>query len=621
MEKLQLDLHQPLLSVRRFSPTLTSSNVMNKKKTEKSVPRRQHSLPLPKSDYELGEVVKPAAVPFVWEHTPGRPKSGNEPEAQTPIEPSNTPRLPPGRYEDQNAFRPQTESPRLGDSTALWEKLKKVVNGEGECDSESGDDGFSDALDTISPTKTLSMNCSVSDLSGYAGSDAKPCGTFCADVQTRDFMMKRFLPAAKAMVLDTPQYVPKKQSVTPERPRPIKTLVSGKRKPIREQERSAIVPHYGKYTEDRESEVEVDECDDSRKKSVKMFGLFSRFCLKNSMCLLNPVPGMKAQTQVPISSAKKVKRLARTAYSGPLTLTGDKHSWGAVPKLKSDSRSHSHEIHKVNSNPTGESMRFSYSGDLRMMRSSSPYRGLMGGISPYQNEAHRSPSPIREGGGFVVVTKDVEKYKPIKSIRTYQDVSSRQRHKQASGSTTPTFEKTLYIDSVNTVERPASESVSSEAGSLRDYSSKDFTASVDSSRIEDPVTVEFLIQDIMEDLRIDKSGDQFSGSTNCSKLNNLSIRDTNNERILNADDEGNNPDVSSVLSLLPPPLPKSPSESWLWRTLPSIPLQHQKKQRAKASDTSTKWEIIVKTSNMHHDHMRYSEELVPHVSQHSKIQK
>ncbi|PSR98634.1 Enolase [Actinidia chinensis var. chinensis] len=618
MEKKQLDLHQPLLSVRRFSPTLSPSNVMNKKKTEKSVPHRQQSLPLPKTDYELGEVVKPAAVPFVWEHIPGRPKGGNKPEARTSIEPSNTPRLPPGRYEDQNALRPQIESSPLSDSAALWEKLTKVVNGEEECDSESGDDGFSDALDTISPTETLSMNCSVSDLSGYAGSGAKPCGTFCADVQTRDFMMKRFLPAAKAMVLDTPQYVPKKQSVTPERPRPVKTVVSGERKPICEQKSSAIVPHYGKYTEDRESEEEVDECDNSRKKSVKMFGLFSRFCLKNSMCLLNPVPGMKARTQVPISSVKEVKKPARTAYSGPLTRTGDKHSWGAVPKLKSDSRSHSHELHKVNSNPTGESTRLSYSGDLRMMRSSSPYRGLMGGISPYRNEARRSPSPFRGGRGFVGVTKDVEKHKPIKSIRTNQDVLSHQRHKQASGSTTPTFEKTLYVDSVNTVERPVSESVSSGAASLKDYSSKDFAASVDSSRMEDTVTVEFLVEDLMEDLRIDQSRDQLSGSTNCSKLNTNSVLGTSN---LNEDDEGNNPDVSSVLSPLPPPLPKSPSESWLWRTLPSIPLRHQKKQRAKASDTGTKWETIVKTSNVHHDHMRYSEELVPHVSQHSKTQK
>jgi hypothetical protein len=72
-------------------------------------------------------------------------------------------------------------------------------------------------------------------------------------------------------------------------------------------------------------------------------------------------------------------------------------------------------------------------------------------------------------------------------------------------------------------------------------------------------------------------------------------------------------------SPLPPPLPKSPSESWLWRALPitsfknSLLHSNQRNQsHAKRNDSNTtssnvKWETIVKTSNLSHDHVRFSQ--------------
>ncbi|CAL5346189.1 unnamed protein product [Camellia sinensis] len=616
MEKKQLDLDAPLLSVRRFSSRLASLDGSNKKKTEKSLPHRQQSLPVYKSDWELGEVTKPAAVPFIWEQIPGRAKCGNESGAQSPVEPSNTPRLPPGRtldvvskqfledvYEDHIVQKPQIES-------NLWERLNKGVNEERESGSESEDDEFSDAPDTLSPTQTFSMNCSVSDLSGYGSSDMKPCGTFSADLQTRDLMMNRFLPAAKAMVLDTPQYVPKKQQMTPERPKPVRKEVTRERTPCLE---SAIVPHYGRSIEDVESE---DEEVDFGKKTVKFRGLFSRFCLKNSLCLLNPVPGMKGMkvrtTQVPTtSSAKEVNRLARAAYSGPLTQP-DKHYWGASYKQKLDSgpRSHSHELHKVKSKPIGESKRLSYSGNLHMMRRSSPYSSFSKAvISPYQNEA--SKSPFREEPRFVGVTNNFENVKAMKGYSNFQDVSCHQRYKRVSGSTTPTVEKTLYIDSVNIVELPVSESISSGAESIKGRHGN-FGTSVDSSTIEETtasglVDIDTPCSAQVLDVRSQEDRMEVSRHDQVRSQQSKSLF-SNNEHSLNADNEVN-PSVGSMLSPLPPPLPKSPSESWLWRTLPSISLRHPKKQHGKASNTGTKWETIVKTSNVHHDHVRYSEEL------------
>lgn len=340
MQKKQLDLEQPLLSVRRFSSKLASSKEVNKKRFEKSLPNRQQSVPVSKSDWELEQVTKPASVPFTWEQIPGKAKGEN----QSPVEPSNTPRLPPGRacdilnsYEDRSAFKSQNHySPLNNEISTLWESLKKRVNAEGDaCDPDSEVDDYSDALDILSPTDSVSMKCSASGLSEFGGSDATPCGNFSANTQTKDLMMKRFLPAAKAMVLDTPQYVPKKQSMTPDRPRPVKKVVSGEMKPLHDQKYSVSVPQYVKHKDEQGSEEEYNEPVNNGKKAVKAFGLFSRFCLKNSLCLLNPVPGMKVRTRVPNSSekeirlplspsAKEVNRMARTSHSGPLPQTAEK---------------------------------------------------------------------------------------------------------------------------------------------------------------------------------------------------------------------------------------------------------------------------------------------------------
>ncbi|KAF5943852.1 hypothetical protein HYC85_017929 [Camellia sinensis] len=430
MEKKQLDLDAPLLSVRRFSSALVSSNGENKKMIEKSIPHhRHHSLPSFKSEWELAEVTKPVAVPFLWEQIPGRPKGGSESEAQSPIEPSNTPRLPPGRAIE---FSKPSSEKGYKDQNAT---LNKGV------DTDSEYDEYSDALDMLSPTETLSMNSRVS------GSDAKPCGTYFADMQTRDFMMNRFLPAAKAMDIES-----------------------------------------------EDEDDEDDEYDSSGKTSVKGCGLFSQFCFKNSLCLLNPVPGMKPVTHFPITSAKEVSRLARTAYSGPRTQIADKHAGSAVYKPKFDYRAQSHELHKVKSKLTIESHRLRYSDDLPNLR----------------------------GQG---------------------------------------------------------------------------------NRIED--------------LRINQGQDQQSMSLDCSRLHCNAKLLSNNEHILKADDQGS-PNVGSSLSSLPPPLPKSPSESWLCRTLPSISFQHplshsglgtqfhHKMRHAKVPSSGTKWENIVKTSNGHHDHVRCS---------------
>ncbi|KAL2475149.1 Protein of unknown function (DUF688) [Abeliophyllum distichum] len=200
MEKKQLDFNAPLLSVRRFSSPIRSSDGVNKNSTGKTPPNRQNSLPVHKSDCEYGEVTKPAAVPFHWEKIPGRPKGEGEGPIHPPEEPSNTPRLPPGRVSgvirynsgespkilsgrvsgfsrynsgersnDPNTNRTQTEAFPFNDHASLLEKLKESLNSRDDSDTESGDDAYSDALDNLSLTESWSLDYSVSGLSGYQG--------------------------------------------------------------------------------------------------------------------------------------------------------------------------------------------------------------------------------------------------------------------------------------------------------------------------------------------------------------------------------------------------------------------------------------------------------------------
>ncbi|KAG8385435.1 hypothetical protein BUALT_Bualt03G0045000 [Buddleja alternifolia] len=577
MEKRQLDFNAPFLSVRRYSsPSKKSSELVKHKVTEKPLPCRQQSLPPNKSDWESEEVVKPAAVPFHWEQIPGRPKGQVESPARTPDESSSTPRLPPGRLSDairrnsgpsrynsgeHNIYRPQIEA---YDHESLLEKLNESLNCKDESGSESGEDAYSDALDTLSGS--WSFNYSVSGLSGDSG-------TFAIDTQTRDFMMNRFLPAAKAVVLETPKYVVKKPTVLNEEPKEVKKVIkSGEIKPLYKQYGSGALPYNSHYTDDVESEDEDEERRVPVKKPGKAWGILRipRFCVKKSMCLLNPLPSMKSKPRPPTPPIGEAKRLRRNAHSGPL----DKNACHVPHKIKFHSGLLSRDLPQIATKLTNDSNQFLNSGDS-FKSGLSPLRHhshRSGSISPYRNESPKSP--FREGVGFLGVPKEVENYNANKiassrkMFKALQDVSKNQINERVpSGPPNDSVETTLFIDSVTKTNFPISKS----------------SAKAVSRQINN----------------LDKES---SRQLDCSELV---------------------PYDPPMKSPLPPPLPKSPSESWLWRTMPlgnpfsqsrsTSPLR-SRKQGQIGSITETKWETIVKTSNLRPDHVRYSEELIPHAS-------
>ncbi|KAF9611459.1 hypothetical protein IFM89_032429 [Coptis chinensis] len=70
-------------------------------------------------------------------------------------------------------------------------------------------------------------------------------------------------------------------------------------------------------------------------------------------------------------------------------------------------------------------------------------------------------------------------------------------------------------------------------------------------------------------------------------------------------------DVYSSQFPLAPLLPKSLSESWLWRTLPSVSSKNSAafhlEKCSKPPSVDQTWETIVKTSNVYHSHLQFSE--------------
>ncbi|RVW31881.1 hypothetical protein CK203_087161 [Vitis vinifera] len=597
MEGKQLNFSAPLLSVRRISSTLGSSDGQKKKMIENPRPNRQISIPSYIPYSSVDQVTEPVAVPFRWEQIPGRAKDGSEPEPQLHDEElSSTPRVPPGRVFDviqkpaeiesdnRNIFRPQNETSSLDENFTNLEGLHE----EGDSDNDSA-------------AMPILMR-----LTHYV----KPSGTFSIDPQTRDLMMNRFLPAAKAMVLETPHYASRKQSVVLEQPRQVKRVISEDTKPSLNKYSTDIIPYFGQYEEEegRESEDEHDEYDASG--NIPGCGLIPRFCLKNSLCLLDPVPGMKVRTRVPKSSARVVKKLSKHAYVRDHDRIVTKNAWDAFRRNQLDYEVQSSKLHEVGNMMTVES-NCTYSSDSQATDGSSPHRHSSsgGGISPYRNEAPHSP--FHEGMGFLGVPIEVDNFK----ADSYSD--------------TKELIDTAGLDFGTLVERRGIEEASSAESSFQDIRCLNISkggilklkapGSVDSLPSSSDIPHINSQEDTLDSFRLDQGLDQEFRSLEFSKGpidGNLSMY---NEQILKADDQVDS-NVTFLQSPVPPALPKSPSESWLWRTV-SLQKPHQRskfhprKQAPKTSSTDTKWETIVKTSKLHYDHVRYSEELIAHVPQ------
>lgn len=310
-------------------------------------------------------------------------------------------------------------------------------------------------------------------------------------------------------------------------------------------------------------------------------------------------------------------------------------------KQKSERVFRSGELPLIKSNWGTEASRFRYSGELQRVRSSSPFgQSRSAGLSPYRNRPPQSPfGTLKE--------ENIKVNKKFNSSNIgsnkFQEVLAHQRAKQGPISTSPTIEKTLYVDTVKIAAVPSSKSASLYAKRESDSDFDEFENLLEPKGQKEASPAECFSQYIKRLNTVEKSkvlcsaddkqilicekshlkGQPVimdaSGQGLGQKMKNLDNSNVNTSRAIVLKDDQLLKEQSGdfAQSPLPPPLPKSPSESWLWRTLPSIPLRNlsaltsnlgsTKRLECNTSSTSSKWETIVKTSYLHNDHTRYSE--------------
>ncbi|KAG4986940.1 hypothetical protein JHK86_034631 [Glycine max] len=314
MEEKQLNLNQPLLSVRRFSSTL-ASETDHKSKSQNSLAR----LPLPPAyKSELNSVPERNAgnVPFVWEKAPGRPKDESKLQTQDFEKPPFTSNFPPGRVSKtkQQSLAEMRTGSTLSNSQSVASLDKKATkNSKGETrekessGSDDGDEAYEDARDSLSRTESFFMSCSVSGLSGWDEQEVQPFGSFSSDHQQgRNFMIDRFLLAAKAMTSETPQYASKKAHIGQEQQKQKKKEVNTESPCPINQHRPKALPH---YTQDIDGE-ESDDCSEYENYTTTTCGLFPRFCL------LNPMPGLRMVDRVPRNAAHGMQAKSAASHIG-----------------------------------------------------------------------------------------------------------------------------------------------------------------------------------------------------------------------------------------------------------------------------------------------------------------
>ncbi|XVE83550.1 hypothetical protein DITRI_Ditri16bG0096200 [Diplodiscus trichospermus] len=717
MEDKQLDFNLPLLSVRRFTSSIAASESESKKKVNSSLPK----IPCPpiyKSELKSGPVRNPGTVPFVWEKTPGRPKEESNLQTQALEQPPIAPKLPPGR-----ALNDKLQSPTKGpygktfappqteiivsssqNVSSLTQNETKYGSSKGDMEetgssgSKDSDEAYVDALDTLSRTESFFLNCSISGVSGLDGPDMKPSGIFSTDPQTRDFMMGRFLPAAKAVASETPPYATRKQPIAREPLRQMKkAVIVNKQQPPHVSSPNNF-PNKAQYDWWEESEDE-DDYIESQNSSAKVCGLFPQFFLKNSFCLLNPMPGMKIQAQKPVKPAYSVRRRqAKSSYLRFSSETENEHAQAAADKGFTGI-AQSEELIEDKSNLKSGSSQINYRSNFQKPGGASLLRHLQGNdASSYHGQISLL---VHQEKGFLGIPEKAKNYMLSsmdslkKGSNNFQELLASESINQESGSACPVVEKTLYVDAVHKVissnlhfpdrravtqcmeddleivVKPVEMETPSADSSLKDI--KYLNGVVDEKvvvqhqkRVE-PVDSYSLFShdkyapnlqlDATDGSRRDQDLIQHSSKLTClNVIDNgkddtgshlhfkLSHQETSHGLIQDSNTFTNSKvaerrkiDLESDLQMksshqesshgcklpLALPLPRAPSESWLKRTLPNVSSKNSSSrsclgtcnyigtQASTAPSADPKWETIVRSSNVHHGHLRFSEEQLP----------
>lgn len=308
MENNRLNINRPLLSVRRVPSTAASPKNENTRK--ESCPLVGPAVGSSKTKLKIDPMMNTGSVPFGWEHSPGRPKDERNKQFQTKENSPSLPKLPPGRFFKSSKKDLDNNPTTITRFESVASTSKQSSESMNDHDDDDDSEAFMDALDTLSRGETSFYNCSASGVSGF-GSDMKPSGIIPTDPKMREFMMGRFLPAAKAMASDASQHTSKK-NIIKEKPREVRKLANmdDKKGQLR------YGPNFLQDVTNDNEEEDDDDDDDSDSDyhqhgnhSSKLCGLIPRFCS------VNPVHGMCMRTKLPTSPASRTPASSSTISS------------------------------------------------------------------------------------------------------------------------------------------------------------------------------------------------------------------------------------------------------------------------------------------------------------------
>ncbi|XP_051135047.1 uncharacterized protein LOC127254159 [Andrographis paniculata] len=614
MENNLLNFDQPFLSVRRSTPALPPEQ-RDTRKTNVSHPAIPR-LPPHRSELKSGPIRNPGLVPFLWEQTPGRPKEEAKPDNQNHDRP---PKLPPGRYVKPNkkdgdklstsssvgkneaVIAPPSENQRKT-LDVFDEKIKVVERSKGMTvekeSSDSGDsDAFVDALDTLSRTESNFLNCSISGLHELDNLDVDSSGIFSTDRQAQKFMMDRFLPAAKAMASDTVHYTPKKQPVVQDQPKKIDKGVNQYKPSLRYG--PSFAKRYSEYCENEEEEEEdseEDDDDDHQAKLPSACGLLPRFCFKGSIGRLNPVPGMSVRTRAPISSDKTRLRSS---------------SSGSCSEMDNESKSN-----------ISKNLFFEEAQPAEFIERKTPLRNAKeqfeSRITATYSHANRPflETKVLSGSEEQKYAIDNDSSQYGKGLISFQEALADQDSLKKPNSGSCITEKTLYIDTVQNLESPnrtlhTSDTQDSSGLPRLDQDHEITTKKIDRSHVADSTAIDSKrLDDVNGEEKHLPNAHKCDGSIISSSFdepNGEHMMETPNawlttgttEPVKTATENLKNQLPGNTDLLTPPPLPKSPSDSWLLRTLPSISKNSSKIAQSHGPDApikDVKWETMVKAT-------------------------
>ncbi|XP_020883084.1 uncharacterized protein LOC9317215 isoform X1 [Arabidopsis lyrata subsp. lyrata] len=583
MEERQLDFNRPLISVRR--PAQTSESESKTRSFDAANSKIPPSPPVYKSDIKSGPVRNPGTVPFQWEHKPGKPKDERKPVLQSFVEPHFVPKLPPGRERVELVRKPETRADHQTKTVSSSDKylVEEAKSYSSRYDDDDDSDGtYLDATDTLSRSESFFFNCSaVSGVSGLDGSGilVEPFGTLSSDRQTQDLMMGRFLPAAKALTSETPPHLTRKP---PKPEEPTKQLMKKVVLVKEKQNKVEQNPYRFHHSSDQEEE---DENTSSMGSSI--CGLVPQICLRSSLGLLNPVPSVRMQAQRAVS----VRRM-RSKYqdSTPCNEIQDKKTYETVNE------------------------------DKRKLK-------LNGSVAQvHSQDESLSVSSIPQGKekleSFCTASR-------TKTSKNFGELLASDDNTWEPSSETLVAEKTLYVDTVHSVDKKVQEESKKQSLS-KDYPSLDIVPVKDEeAAISQPKSIEQMNGNRDEDFtkfssqKVEECPDQATVALPESNV----VEITKEKKIdLEVQLQGITTNLessrlhhrSSYHIVPPPPLPKAPSDSWLKRTLPTIPSKNNSFAWLQSLGTddnhftktqaNPKWETMVKTSNTQQGFVCFSKE-------------